>query len=133
MNTSTYGRQIAYARDSSRLASRNLTNGTWGAWQEISGGLAAQNGWTRAPDGVITRFGSTVVTLSASLAATITLPATFPTAQFAGALLTNGDWSVSAQRDARLVVVNFTASTIQFAASGAVAGGIRVNFEARGN
>ncbi|KAB2697484.1 pyocin knob domain-containing protein [Brucella intermedia] len=133
MNLSTYGRQIAYARDSSRVASRNLTNGVWGAWTEISGGLAGANGWERQPDGIITQWGSTVVSLNASLAATITLPTTFPTAQFNGALLTNGDWGSSSQRGAQLVVVNFTNSTILIAANGAVAGNIRVNFQTRGN
>ncbi len=133
MNLSTYGRQIAYARDSSRVASRNLTNGVWSAWTEISGGLAGANGWERQPDGIITQWGSVVVSLNASLSATITLPTTFPTAQFNGALLTNGDWGASSQRGAQLVVVNFTNSTILIAANGAVAGNIRVNFQTRGN
>ncbi|MBA8821411.1 hypothetical protein BRY73_15990 [Ochrobactrum sp. P6BS-III] len=133
MNVTTYGRQIYWQRDGSRVFSRNLTNGVWGAWQEICGGLVGQNGWTRDPDGLITQFGSAVLTLSASLAATITLPTAFPTAQFHGALLTNGDWASASQRAAQPVVVNFTNSTMQIAANGAATGTIRIGFQTRGN
>lgn len=131
--TSVYVRQVAYARDSSRMASRSLVNGTWTSWVEIGGGNISTNGWSKDASGLITQWGSAVVLLSSGFAGTITLPTAFPTSSFYP-VLTNADWGASTQRNATLVVVSFGNSSFQFAAGGGAtaSANIRVSYVVKG-
>ncbi|ERI13512.1 pyocin knob domain-containing protein [Brucella intermedia] len=130
--TASYGRQIYYQRDGSRIFTRNWTNNVWGPWTEIGGGNLVASGWIRLPSGLIIQWGTSVVSTSTSNLGVVPLNVSFPNSLYTY-LTVNGDWGVSAARPQGFVGYPPGSNINQIAfACGVASSSVRVNWIAIG-
>ncbi|MHC1549386.1 pyocin knob domain-containing protein [Phyllobacterium sp. K27] len=129
--TANFGRQIYYQRDSSRIFTRNWTNGTFGAWTEIGGGVLSQNGWVQLPSGLIIQWANQVAMSQASTLVTYPLPTTFPTAAVI-AVGQNAEWGTTAARGQGYTTYSISTTNVTFATNVTPAQNLRTNYIAIG-